>query len=298
MGRAPVFDPLTETEYLVEGTLAEAELDGTLEDLVSTYDPSSDRLTVGMSRPGPRVLDFAPLLRVGDAPFNTAMRRLLEVCQRVLDLDVEIEVAVDWGPGRDRPLMSLVQMRPMVVADAEVDLAADDLTEGEVLLSTRRAVGHGVELVEDVVYVRPDTFDPATTRLIAEEIGERNTSLLAEGRPYLLIGFGRWGTTDPWGGIPVRWEQVGGARVMVEVSLPNFRAIPSQGSHFFHNVTSLQVLYLGLDEEEGHRLRWDWLEEQTEIAQTTHVRHVRFLRPLRVEVDGKTRRGRALRAEG
>lgn len=292
MGKPPVYDPLDAAEYLVAADLGEAELDGVLDDLASTYDSASDRLVPGTGRPGPRVLDFAPILRLGTAPFNTALRELLAVCREAEGADVEIEVAADWARPSEPPVLGLVQMRPMAAAAAGASFRVEELVGDDVLLGSRRVVGHGLEMLSDVVYVRPESFDPAATRQIAAEIGEANARLVAEGRPYLLIGFGRWGTSDPWGGIPVRWEQVGGARSIVEVSLPSFQALPSQGSHFFHNVTSLQVLYFGLDLEEASRLRWDRLRSAVEVARSDFVRQVRISPPLRVEVDGRNRIGR------
>jgi hypothetical protein len=121
-------------------------------------------------------------------------------------------------------------------------------------------------------------------------VAQINAGLQVEKRPYLLIGFGRWGSTDPWGGVPVVWGQIAGARVIVEACLPDFRADPSQGSHFFHNVTSLGVLYFSLGEQDRD-VDWSWLDSQPALAETPHVRHVRLDQPLRVKVDGRKRRG-------
>ena len=292
MGSPPVYDPLAEAEYLVQSSLQEAEYDRVIDDLASTYEASSDRIYLGVGREGPRVLDFGPLLRLGGSPFSTALRELVSACREYVDAQVELELACDWSDSRSAPLLGVVQVRPMLVADGDTSLSVDDLIDSTNILGASHAVGHGRLETADVVYVRPDTFDPRETVQIAEEVAGLNRDLVEKGRPYLLIGFGRWGTTDPWGGIPVRWEQVGGARAIVEVSLPSFRAAPSQGSHFFHNVTSLQVLYLGVSEPESERIDWSLLERGTEVARTDHVTHVRLDSPVRVEVDGRNGRGR------
>ncbi len=290
MGQPPVFDPTTETEHLVEADLADAEFDGSLERLASTWDSGSDRMTPGIARSGPRVLDFAPLLRSSSQSFNEALREVLRLCHKAFEVDVEIELVVDWSPERERPLLGLLQVRPMVVTGEEVEIEETSLDDDSLLLTCRSAIGNGyLDEIEDIVYLRPETFDPGSTVQIAAQVAERNAALCADQRPYLLVGFGRWGTTDPWGGIPVRWEQIDGARAIVEVSLPNFWAEGSQGSHFFHNVTSLGVLYLSVNVSEEARVDWRWLAAQEVVHEDEYVRHVRT--PIRIGVDGHRRRG-------
>ena len=153
-----------------------------------------------------------------------------------------------------------------------------------------------LETIQDVVYVKPEPFESRFTPRIATELEQLNRPLLQESRPYLLIGFGRWGSSDPALGIPVNWGQIAGARVIVESTLPGMDVEPSQGAHFFHNIVSFQVYYLCVRHEEGagvatRSIDWEWLDRQSSVTETDHVRHVRLEKPLRVKVDGRSGRG-------
>jgi hypothetical protein len=153
-------------------------------------------------------------------------------------------------------------------------------------------LGNGTENeIRDIVYVKPERFEARATRTIAAELERLNLSLLDDERPYLLIGFGRWGSADPWLGIPVNWEDICGARTIVEATLPDMNVEPSQGSHFFHNITSFQVSYFSVHHERRPNIDWDWLQAQLMVAETDHVRHVRCAAPVRIKVDGRSGRG-------
>ncbi len=290
------YDPMTETEYLTRASLAEAESDGTLRYAASSYDADSDRLSPGLSRPGPRVLDFAPIVVWNELPLVPALRRILAACEEALGLPVEIEFALALplrGPGR----LGLLQVRPLVVSHADVAIDDAELAGPRTLVASAAALGNGRHEVRDVVYVEPAGFDPRLTPSIADEIERLDRALREEGRPYLLIGFGRWGSSDPWLGIPVRWDQIAGARGIVEATLPQMNPEPSQGSHFFHNLSSFGVLYLTVAHDRGRGVDWDWLSRQETVAHTEHVRHVRTREPLVVKADGRRRLGVAVRAE-
>jgi hypothetical protein len=159
-------------------------------------------------------------------------------------------------------------------------------------MSSLRVMGDGeVDTIQDLVYMRPGTFDGRHSLAIAGEVEAINRRLMNEHRPYLLLGFGRWGSADPWLGVPVRWGQVAGARVIVEATLSDLRIDPSQGSHFFHNVSSLGVMYFALGAAEPTDVRWDWLERTGSVAETSFLRHVRLDAPLVIRVDGRSGRG-------
>ena len=294
MGPPLAFDPLAETEYLTEFDLSDAEYDGTLRYLASTYDGRSDRLSPGLGAPGPRVLNFAPLLDLEEYPLNDLVRRLLAACEASVGAEVEIEAAVTFpGPGNDAVQFGFLQVRPMVAPESSVDIGPEDLSGPDVLAWSDRAMGNGlVEGVADVVYVIPDAFDAKHSRNIAQEIGTLNRALVEARRPYLLIGFGRWGSSDPWLGIPVTWSQVSGAKVLVEAKLPGVNVDPSQGSHFFHNLSSFQVAYFTVRHgaEEGG-IDWEWLSRQEAVGETRFIRQVCLSHPLQVLVDGRTGRG-------
>ncbi len=290
MGRPPEYDPIAETEYLLQGSLSDAEEDGTLRHVASTYDGRSDRLSPGIGAPGPRALTFAPLLVLRQRPLNDQLRALIRACEQTLEGAVEIELALDLQP--ETAELGFLQVRPMAVSHEPVDVSEADIAGPGVLLASRRAMGNGrVGTIQDVVYVKPDDFEARFTPVIATQVEGMNQRLLDEERPYLLVGFGRWGSSDPWLGIPVSWGQVGGARVIVEAAVSGMDVEPSQGSHFFHNISSLGVGYLMVPRRSEPPIDWAWLEAQPAHAETDHVRHVRLGLPLRVEIDGRTSRG-------
>jgi len=181
----------------------------------------------------------------------------------------------------------------MVAPETAVDLTSEEMSGPRVLIASERAMGNGMsEAIRDVVYTKPGAFEGRFTRAIADQIEKVNQGLLQEGSPYLLIGFGRWGSSDPWLGIPVTWSQVSGARAMVEASIPGMNVEPSQGSHFFHNLSSFEVGYFTVGPGPGGGfIDWDRLEEQSAVEETEFLRHVRFGDPLRVRLDGRVGRG-------
>jgi hypothetical protein len=295
MGEPPEYDPTRETEYLVHATLADAEKDGTLSFTASTLDPRSERLVPGLGRAGPRVLTFAPLLVLDELPLAALVRTLLALTGDAMGGPVELEFAVTLPDAGDAaPRFCVLQARRMAVSSESVDLTAE--RRGWVpLVSSDHMLGNGVvEGIADVVYLVPERFDAGKTPIMAAEIAGLNRRLLDEGRPYLLIGFGRWGSADPWLGVPVNWGDVSGAGVMVETS-PRGRPIEmSQGSHFFHNLAAFSVPYACVPEG-GETIDWEWLRARPAEFETAFVRHVRLEAPLLVEVDGRVGEGAVLR---
>ena len=295
MGSPLIYDPIQETEYLIKGDLSIAERDGTLKELCSTYDPHGDRLQIGMSIPGPRVLNFAPLLQLKKFSLNKLVQELVRSCEDQLENPVEIEFAMTFSP----PCLGLLQVRPMVVSSDDVLVSEEDLEDQNALAASENALGNGlIEDIRDIVYVIPDSFELEKTREIAEELDLINGELVRKGSPYLLIVFGRLGSSDPWLGIPVNWGQISGSRVIIETYQEGLSADMSQGSHFFHNLTSLGVSYISLPKTGKHQLDWFWLSEQTEIQQTTHLRHIELKSPLGIKIDGKSGRAIVLKSWG
>jgi hypothetical protein len=297
MGRPPAYDPIRETEYLVRCSLADADYDGALRYLASTYDPGSDRLSPGVGRDGPRAMDFAPLLVLEELPLASLVRRLLEAFEEAAGLPVEIEFAITLERAPARPArLGFLQVRPLVVSEEEVEVTDEELDSPLTLASSASAMGNGVlDGIEDVVYVKPAGFESRHTRAVAEELAALNHRLGRAARPYLLVGFGRWGSSDPWLGIPVSWASISGARAIVEATLPAMNVDPSQGSHFFHNLSSFRVGYLTVRHDRDPAIDWGWMDAQPAEDDLVHVRHVRLDAPLRVKVDGRSGRAAVLR---
>ncbi len=293
MGKPPAYDPIAETEYLLEADLSEAEADGTLHYLASTYDGASDRLVPGIGRQGPRLLDFALLLQYVELPINKLISSILDLSERTLEADVEIEFAMTLPRrGKQPPRFGFLQVRPMVAPGDDIDIPPEELSGPGVLVASDRAMGNGeVDTIRDVVYTKPDAFESRHTRAIVQEIDRLNRGLINESRPYLLVGFGRWGSSDPWLGIPVTWSQVSGAKAIVEATLEKMNVEPSQGSHFFHNLSSFEVSYFTVGHGQQVGIDWEWLGQQEARAETEFVRHVRLDAPLQLRVDGKSGRG-------
>jgi hypothetical protein len=293
MGKPPDYNPMKETEYLTNIKIQEAEKDEVLDNLVSTYDPQNDRLVIGMTGRGPRVLTFAPILDLGEIPLNDIVKYLLKLCEDVMGHQVEMEFAIELNSdGEPGGHFGLLQVRPMFVSRAVVEIPPEDLEKPETLLASEDVLGNGaMNNITNVVYLKKAGFTEQESHIIATDLEAINHQLIAEGAQYLLIVFGRLGTTDPPFGIPVNWWQISGAKVIVEASLPEMNVALSQGSHFFHNVISSQVGYFSLPHYSKHKIDWEWLNKQPIKVETPFVRHVRLDSPLQVKIDGTHGRG-------
>ena len=295
MGAPPAYDPVSEVEYLVRASLKDAEADETLRFVASTYDPERDRVVPGVGARGGRVLDFAPMLVLEQFPLNHLLQTLLLAAENALQAKVEIEFAVtiEQPKGESATLrLGFLQVRPMVVSEDVVDVTIDSLADPAALVASDMVMGNGIESdIQDVVYVRPENFSPMQTPLIAQQLEAINRDLVDQHRPYLLIGFGRWGSSHPSLGIPVDWSQISGARTIVEATLPHMNVELSQGSHFFHNLSSFRASYFMVRHDGPFPINWDWLNRQPVVSETDMVRHVRPAAPLAVYVDGRSARG-------
>jgi len=288
MGELPEYNPIKETEYMRRESLMAAERDGTLRYLASTYDLHSERFSIGTGVRGPRALTFAPLLTLNEIPFNSVLSELMARCEQTLACPVEIEFAMTFAPHR----LGFLQVRPMIIPVGEEVISREDLRQENTLIASETVMGNGeAQDILDVVYVIPERFNFKYSRQIADELEKLNQQLLANKQSYLLIVFGRLGTLDPWLGIPVTWGQVCGAKVIVEAAQENVRVELSQGSHYFHNIINLGVMYFSVPFSSPYPIDWKWLEGQAEIYRGAYTRHVRLLEPLKVQVDGRSGRG-------
>jgi len=274
-------------------TMSTAELDGTLAAVASTYSPDDDTITDGTSRPGPRVVTFAPVLKQGLFPLAEVIEELLQVSARGMGSPVEIEFAVELGSGDRSHRFGFLQLRPLTVSRESDELTLGDLAPERVLCRSRQVLGHGrIEGLRDLVVVDYQRFERARSREAAAAVARLDARLQAEGRKYLLVGVGRWGSRDPWLGIPVAWDQVAGAKVIVEAGLRDMTVTPSQGSHFFQNLTSFDVGYFTVNPELGDgQLDWAWLDAQPALSAEAHVRHIRLVDPVTVLIDGRRQEG-------
>ncbi|MFZ1730296.1 MAG: PEP/pyruvate-binding domain-containing protein [Bacteroidota bacterium] len=289
-----------EDQNLVQLDLRDAEEQGTLTHVASTYSGQEDRLYEGISRPGTRILTFAPILKSEIIPLNQVIKLLVNMCETAVNAPVEIEFAVRLG--RDKPLpaeFSFLQLRPMVKQEAGTSVDIQAIPADELLFRCEKALGNGIARVRDIVYIKPESFDAMKTRLMVQEISTINHALLRERRSYLLIGPGRWGSSDPSLGIPVSFSDISAARAIVETTLPNMIIDPSQGSHFFQNLTSFRISYFTLRHyNEEHAIDWDWLAGLECVEETAHTRHVRTAEDIRILVDGHTGNGAVLKQSG
>lgn len=286
-----MYDPVNEAEYLIKTDINEAEVDNTLDYVCSTYDVSSERIKPGIGARGPRVLNFNPILDLNLIPLNNLLKKLLKVSQQALGAPVEIEFAMTLNNnGKLSPRFGFLQVRPMVVTNDEVVIGEAEFSDA--LFSSNYVLGNGyLDYIQDIVYVKPESFDISKSEIIAEEIESINKLLKEENKKYLLIGFGRWGSTDKWLGIPVEWGQISNAKVIVEAMLPQFDVELSQGSHFFHNINSFQVLYFSIKSDKVGSIDWHRLSDSKTITDLEYTKHVRFEKPLKIKVDGRIAKG-------
>jgi hypothetical protein len=287
------FDPTREEEWLADQDLARAESDGVLGLLASTHDGARERFVSGCGLPGPRALTFAPMLIHRRPPLADAVATLVRLAEESHGQEVEIEFAVTIDRDGQAGRLALLQVRPLRLAEGRVDVSAADLVAPDVVVASDRAIGNVArDDLTDVVWVDPATFDPAHSRAVAEDVRKINRRALDEGGRFVLIGFGRWGSADPWLGVPVEWSDISGAAVLVEVDREGRSIDPSQGSHFFHNLAAFEVSCLAVGAGGAGRVDWDALGAAPEIDRAGAVRRTRFSRPLAVRVDGRT--GRAV----
>jgi hypothetical protein len=274
--------------------LSTAESDGTLGLVASTYSADDDAVCDGISRQGVRLVSFARILKDHRSPLFPALERLLELGRWGMNTEVEIEFAAELGNGcDDATQFGFLQMRPMAISRELQELDLGEVEPDQVLARSDSVLGIGdLAHMRDVVVVSHARFDRSKSSEIAAEVARFNEELAAEGAPYILIGLGRWGSADPWLGIPVTWEQISNARVIVESGLKDIKVTPSQGSHFFQNLTSFHVGYFTVNPESGEgALDWEWLEAQPARSEGRFVRHLRFTEPLMVKISGRQQRG-------
>jgi len=238
-------------------------------------------------------LSFAPILKDKSFPVVEILQILMDMGEWGMSKPVEIEFAVNLDPLTGGPRQfGILQMRPLVLNAEQEDLKIDDFQAGNSICYSTQVMGNGrINDVFDLVIVNRDSFDRSKSTQTAEEIAEFNRFLLDEKRPYILIGIGRLGSADPWLGIPVKWSGISGAKVIVESGFMDMKVQPSQGSHFFHNLSSFNIGYFTVNENEKSFLDWDWLASQKPVASKKYCRLLRFEKPVVTKINGRTNEG-------
>jgi hypothetical protein len=294
------FGTETHDMLLKQHGLSVAEQDGILQYVGSTYSPENDAIYDGLGRDGVRVVTFSPILRNKTFPLPQVLELLLDMGTWGMGTPVEIEFAVNMSVQQGRPReLALLQMRPLVVHHETEELNVEDFDRENLICQSEQVLGNGViEDIRDIVVVDYHLFDRARSRDVAKEVSTFNTRLISEHRPYLLIGVGRWGTLDPWLGIPVTWEQIGGAKAIVETGLKEISVTPSQGSHFFQNITSFLIGYFTVNSHTHQGfLDWDWLLLQKPFDKKEFTRLIRLRSPLTIKINGHQNKGVILKPE-
>ncbi|MDD3489810.1 MAG: PEP/pyruvate-binding domain-containing protein [Paludibacter sp.] len=274
---------------LLKVRVQDAMPDGTLKYIASTYDHQNGTIEDGLYE-GRKVITFANILKHDVFPLAAILKEILLTAQNEMGRAIEIEFAVnlDYSPKKQH-VFYLLQIRPIVDSKEIIheDIGAIDIAN--TIISSKSALGHGITNdVFDVIYVRPEAFNSAKNQLIAYDLEKINKQMQAENRHYVLVGPGRWGSSDHWLGIPVKWPQISMARVIVESGLEQYRIDPSQGTHFFQNLTSLGVAYFTINPFRGDgSYDTEFLNTREALYESQYIRHVRFEKPITIKVDGR-----------
>ncbi len=281
-----------DTEGLARLTIEDAERHGILNHCASVYSAESRTIYPGIDKAGPRIVNFADILKYDYIPLAKSLVEILDIVKEALGTPVEIEFAIDLTKDSDyKASFYLLQIKPIIGAAIDYDINMSEIDRSHILLYTEKSMGNGmINDISDVVYVDRETFDKSKTLEIAAEVDSFNQEMIKEGKQYILIGPGRWGSRDRWIGIPISWPQICNAKFIIETSLEEFPLDASSGSHFFHNVTSMNVGYFSIQHRDKNTvLDWDLLGQQEVVGKGKYVTHVRFRNKLTVKMDGKKR---------
>jgi hypothetical protein len=279
-----------ENAGLITLDMSQAEIHGTLSHSASVLNMDNDTIIPGLDAMGPRVINFADVLKYNYVPLASALRVVLDVVTEAFGTPVEIEFAIDLTKDKSgNASFYLLQIKPLVGNGAGYSIDPGTIYNDDLILVTRKSMGNGIiDNISDIIYVEPEKFNNMVTVEMASEIDMINEKMLRENRRYVLLGPGRWGTRDKYLGIPVVWPQISNAKVIVEVSLPNFHVDASLGSHFFHNVTSMNVGYFSVSgESQNDTIVWEKLKEQKVMEKGKFFSHIRFEKPLLIRMDGR-----------
>ena len=278
-----------EDATLIKLKTEQAENDGRLGQLASVWDSQNARLKAGIDQAGPRIINFEYILKYNSFPLAKILNTVLEVVKNSMGTPAEIEFAVDLTEGEDRkPAFYILQLKPLVRDVNEYSINTDELNRENLWLYTEKGMGNGkIDDIHDIIYCDPDRFDKSKTLEMTYELENLNNYMKSENRKYILIGPGRWGTRDRWLGIPVVWTQISNARIIVEAGLKDFHVDASLGSHFFHNITSMNIGYFNVPFTSNNDfIDWEWLKSKKPTHRKDFFVHVHYKEPLRIMMDG------------
>ena len=279
---------------LLKIKIKEAEKDGTLQQISSTFDLQNQIIRDGNFTKGKKIITFANVLKYNTFPLAEILKDILEVGEKEMNKPVEIEFAVELDNKKGSPgTFYILQIRPIVENQEELNEDISAITKEETIIYSKSALGNGhINNIFDIIYVKPESFDATHSEAIANMVGDLNNEMIEADKNYVLVGPGRWGSSDHWLGIPVKWPQISMARLIVESGLDNYRIDPSQGTHFFQNLTSFRVGYFTVNPfiNDGH-YDIDFLNAQEAVFENEFIRHIRFKNPLSIKIDGKNKTG-------
>jgi len=296
------FVPSTDdTVNLLKLKVSDAENDGSLTFVASNYDYQDDMLRDDPVEGGRRVITFSKILKYDLFPLPGILKTVLEIGQQQLNNPVEIEFAVNIDPFRKKPhLFNLLQIRPIVENFEAVKFKLEKIQPSQTIISSQSALGNGtIDGICDLIYVRTENFNAAKNLEVAAKLNELNDGFLERDSHYILVGPGRWGSSDPWLGIPIKWPQISASRLIVESGLENYRIDPSQGTHFFQNLTAFRVGYFTVNPfmSDGF-VDYDFLSSAETVYEDAFIRHVRFPEPLTIRIDGRKKLGVVMKPAG
>ncbi|MFW5721174.1 MAG: PEP/pyruvate-binding domain-containing protein, partial [Bacteroidota bacterium] len=277
---------------LIKLDIDESEKHGTLKHLASVYEPENDVVTPGLDNYGPRIINFANILKYDYIPLAKTINVILDIVKESLGSPVEIEFAVDLNKDKNGlASFYLLQIKPLVCNEDDYYVDIEKIDKEHLVLYSDKTMGNGkLQNIKDVIFVDPEKFNNSHTVDMTYEIEKLNQKMQEAGKQYVLIGPGRWGTRDKFIGIPVSWPQISNAKIIVEMSLDDFALDASLGSHFFHNVTSMNVGYFSVNHKSiKDYISWDILKKQKVVEETKFFKHVEFNKPLTITMDGKQR---------
>ncbi len=282
-----------EESFLSKESIFDAETE-VLSRIADTYDYNDQIIRSGYEGTGAPIITFAKQLKFESFPFSRLLTKILSLGEQAMGSSVEIEFAGNFQhTPTKQTTFYLLQIRPYTQYDVALNEELEDPSDDEILMRSSVASGNRIiKNISDVIYAKPESFDKLKTQEMVSDIDTLNKGLKESSIPYILIGFGRWGTFDRSLGIPVKWNHISGAQVIIETGLQNFQVDHSQGSHFFQNITTTNIGYLFVNvKSKTDFISWDWLSEQEVVTETDYFKHIRVSKPFYVRIDGKKREG-------